>query len=173
MKHLYIGANGNIYSKQYDKEFVLVATCNANVYNSKGRFVNIMGGGNARAMVEYGMYSHGVFLDEVLGNMLVKLNQHKGTKGFVSKDYFLLTAKVNDVDVMFLQTKRHVRNQSPLDLVKKSIHELAKYAQENPDKKIAVPPMGTGLGGLKESDVFPCMEQYLPDNVYLIHREDK
>lgn len=66
--------------------------------------------------------------------------------------------------VFALQTKRHWKDESPIDLVKESISKLKDIAAFK--ATFAIPYPAIGYGGLSESDIQPLIEQ-LPDNVFV------
>lgn len=68
-----------------------------------------------------------------------------------------------------VQTKRHWKNPSPIDLIERSIEELNKEARLITNQHITynLPKPGCGLGGLDwESQVKPLCET-LPNNVII------
>ena len=58
-------------------------------------------------------------------------------------------------------TKRHWRGNSRIEDIDAGLKALAKVIRERDIRSIAVPPLGSGLGGLEWSDVRPRIEKAL------------
>ncbi len=58
-------------------------------------------------------------------------------------------------------TKRHWRGASKIEDVEQGLHALARDIKEKGIKSIAIPPLGSGLGGLDWVDVRPLIEAAL------------
>lgn len=54
-------------------------------------------------------------------------------------------------------TKRHWRNPSPPELVAATVQAIAKTCERHGIRRIGVPPLGCGLGGLRRADVLPLV----------------
>lgn len=63
--------------------------------------------------------------------------------------------------ILNVPTKRHWRQPSRLDDVRRGIEALARVIQERDIRSVAVPPLGCGAGGLAWSEVRPLVEAYL------------
>jgi hypothetical protein len=62
-------------------------------------------------------------------------------------------------------TKNDWRENSTLDLLRRSVSELKKFI--DPSSRYAMPRVGCGLGGLRWEDVKPLLQE-LPDNVTVV-----
>lgn len=64
-------------------------------------------------------------------------------------------------------TKAHYRNPSKIEWVEEILKELRVFLLEGNVKSIAIPALGSGLGGLDYSEVRPLIEKHLSglDNV--------
>jgi hypothetical protein len=71
--------------------------------------------------------------------------------------------------VMSFPTKNNWKDKSNLELIKNSAQRLAEMADELEWKKVFIPPVGCGLGGLSLDVVQPVLEQYLDDRFYIIN----
>ncbi|MGH1471640.1 MAG: type II toxin-antitoxin system antitoxin DNA ADP-ribosyl glycohydrolase DarG [Cellvibrionaceae bacterium] len=60
-------------------------------------------------------------------------------------------------------TKRHWRGASKIEDVELGLHALARDIKEKGIKSIAIPPLGSGLGGLDWADVREVIESILSD----------
>lgn len=73
--------------------------------------------------------------------------------------------------ILFFPTKQHWKNPSKIEWIRDGLEKLIEWQEE--DKKddetfyrnhlftsIAFPPLGCGLGGLKEEDVLPLIERF-------------
>lgn len=121
---------GNLYRNMEGYDFV-VFTSNSTL-NSKKELV--MGKGTAKVIKT--MYPDlpkyfGRIMEENEYNMLFSL-EHK---------------------IITLQTKFHFKNNSPFELVKRSVQKLIKYAEDNPHLKIATPIPGVNNGNLDYMEV--------------------
>ena len=58
-------------------------------------------------------------------------------------------------------TKRHWRDSSRIEDVKAGLVDLARLIRERGIRSIAVPPLGSGLGGLEWAEVRRCIEKAL------------
>lgn len=66
--------------------------------------------------------------------------------------------------IVTFPTKHHWRAESDITLIKQSCHELVALADSNNWKKILLPPVGCGCGGLSfEKDVKPVIGAILDD----------
>ena len=70
-------------------------------------------------------------------------------------------------------TKRHWKGKSRIEDIESGLIALAQEVQERGIKSIAIPPLGSGLGGLEWGDVRPLIEATLnevPDLKVLIYQ---
>ncbi|MDE0523225.1 MAG: macro domain-containing protein [Boseongicola sp.] len=58
-------------------------------------------------------------------------------------------------------TKRHWRGYSRIEDVQEGLKDLVAAVRQREIRSIAVPPLGSGLGGLELSDVRPLIEEAL------------
>lgn len=67
-------------------------------------------------------------------------------------------------------TKRHWRGKSRLEDIEAGLHALVQEIQQRNIRSIAIPPLGSGLGGLDWNDVRLLIEQILAplENVHII-----
>ena len=72
-------------------------------------------------------------------------------------------ALTNPRYVINFPTKRHWRGNSRIEDIDTGLKALAKVIRERDIRSIAVPPLGSGLGGLEWSDVRPRIEKALQD----------
>ena len=70
-------------------------------------------------------------------------------------------ALTNPRYIVNFPTKRHWRNNSRMDDIESGLRALANVIRERGIRSIAVPPLGSGLGGLEWREVRPCIEQAL------------
>lgn len=56
-------------------------------------------------------------------------------------------------------TKDDWRDSSKIEYVENGLKDLIELVKQEQIKSIAIPPLGTGLGGLEQSEVFPLIEQ--------------
>ena len=63
-------------------------------------------------------------------------------------------------DLLLLPTKRHWREKSDLPLIKEGIAALRQWCLLFPDERLAIPPLGCGLGGLNlKTQVLPLLNE--------------
>lgn len=86
-------------------------------------------------------------------------------RGLFNKFYGLLLAEEKYIA---FQTKYHWKNDSPIDLVIKSIEMLSRLANKYPNKTFALPFPAINNGGKKPEEILPYLEQ-LPNNVTVFH----
>ena len=65
--------------------------------------------------------------------------------------------------VINFPTKRHWRGNSRIEDIQAGLKDLAMVIRQHNIRSIAVPPLGSGLGGLEWSDVRPRIEKALRD----------
>ena len=58
-------------------------------------------------------------------------------------------------------TKRHWRGKSRIEDIEAGLDSLVREIRERGIRSIAIPPLGTNLGGLRWGDVRPCIENAL------------
>lgn len=58
-------------------------------------------------------------------------------------------------------TKKHWRNPSNMDWIKDGLRDLERFIREHNIKSIALPPLGSGNGGLDWKEVRPVIEATL------------
>jgi hypothetical protein len=82
---------------------------------------------------------------------------------YANKDYGLVVFP--EYSIGCLQTKRHWKDKSPLDLIEFSLQTLALTATSATDWNFYLPKPGCGLGGLSwELEVEFICKRLLPDN---------
>ena len=59
--------------------------------------------------------------------------------------------------VLHAATKRHWRNPSPIELVRRTIDAIGPHCEAHDIGSVAVPPLGCGLGGLQWTEVRPLL----------------
>ena len=74
---------------------------------------------------------------------------------------FKTGALTNPRYIINFPTKRHWRGGSRIEDIKNGLKDLKRVIQESGIRSVAVPPLGSGLGGLRWSDVRPRIEQAL------------
>ncbi len=79
---------------------------------------------------------------------------------FILEDTSLLGGKKKIIN---FPTKTDWRKPSEYSYIENGLIELSKYIQENSIKSIAIPPLGTGNGGLDWNKVKALIEKYLSD----------
>lgn len=87
-------------------------------------------------------------------------------KMFVSE-----TGKFSPKYIINFPTKRHWRGKSRIEDIENGLDALAREIRERKIRSIAVPPLGSGLGGLDWADVRPRIEKALgefPDTDVLV-----
>ena len=65
--------------------------------------------------------------------------------------------------VINFPTKRHWRGKSRMEDIEAGLHALAQEIRERNIRSIALPPLGSGLGGLQWSRVRPRIEAALQE----------
>ena len=70
-------------------------------------------------------------------------------------------ALTNPRYIVNFPTKRHWRNNSRMDDIESGLRALASVIRERGIRSIAVPPLGSGLGGLEWRKVRSCINQAL------------
>ena len=131
---------GNVFEYE-GLDFICVTT--NSILNSKGELV--MGAGIAlEAKKRYPE------LPTVFGCKVDKL----GVRG---QDYYILQHK----NIIVFQTKRHYRDNSPIDLVSKSVNRLKFLATVFEDSIFGLPFPAINNGGLNREDVLPMASLYL------------
>jgi len=86
-----------------------------------------------------------------------KCNQVNPGKMFVFKTDEVLNPKF----IVNFPTKRHWREKSRIEDIKSGLKDLLAVIKENKIKSIAIPPLGSGLGGLDWLDVKSLIEESL------------
>lgn len=69
-------------------------------------------------------------------------------------------------------TKRHWRGKSRVEDIEAGLVALVETLQSHKIRSVAIPPLGSGLGGLRWSDVRPLIENALaalPDTKVIVH----
>ena len=66
------------------------------------------------------------------------------------------------------QTKLHFANESPLEVVQRSVDSLRRLALKYPDKSFGLPFPAINHGKRTVAEILPFLET-LPDNVYVYH----
>lgn len=87
------------------------------------------------------------------------------SKNLQGKFYGLL---LSHEKYLAFQTKLHYQDESPLDVVSKSVAALERLANKYPDKTFGLPFPGISNGRLSAKVVYPMLLK-LPDNVYVYH----
>ena len=75
--------------------------------------------------------------------------------------------------ILQVPTKRDWRDRSPLRLVARSIKAIGPACIRRGIRKVAVPPLGCGLGGLRTQDVLPLVLEAAREHVeihWVLHR---
>ena len=70
-------------------------------------------------------------------------------------------ALTNPRYIINFPTKRHWRGNSRIEDIRAGLKDLATVIRDRDIRSIAVPPLGSGLGGLEWSDVRPRIEKAL------------
>jgi O-acetyl-ADP-ribose deacetylase (regulator of RNase III) len=65
--------------------------------------------------------------------------------------------------IVNFRTKKHWRNPSKIEWIKEGLVDLKRFIIENRVRSIALPPLGTGNGGLAWDEVRPLIERNLAD----------
>lgn len=149
----------------------LVITTN-NVIKSNGELV--MGAGIALEATKRYPGIAQKFADEIKRSKMIDEAFQE-----VSDDYNIACVRINNQPLIALQTKRHWKNPSPIDLVVQSCQLLFGFvncyeqANENPDidiKKVYMSRPGCGNGGLDWNYVKPLIS-FLDDRFIVCHKE--
>ncbi len=76
------------------------------------------------------------------------------------------------VKIIAFPTKHNWRDPSDIDLIRKSAESMFRFFEHHADLEnepwAVIPKVGCGLGQLDWADVEPVLDQYLPDNVWVI-----
>lgn len=91
-------------------------------------------------------------------------NQIK-SKNLQGKFYGLL---LSHEKYLAFQTKLHYQDESPLDVVSKSVSALERLANKYPDKTFGLPFPAISNGKRTVAEILPMLET-LPNNVYVYH----
>jgi hypothetical protein len=140
--------------KERDKFRINIFTANSVLVPSRLGPLLVMGGGAALAAKRAYPDS-----DALLGEAILKEKDESGDYGYIE-----VTDKFGDI-LGALQAKRHFWDPSPIDLIEWSSKKLAERALEFPSIQYHTNCPGIGLGGLKEEDVLPILEDIFPGNV--------
>ena len=89
-----------------------------------------------------------------------KEKQVKAGSLFILEDTSLLGGKKKIIN---FPTKTDWRKPSEYSYIENGLIELSKYIRENSIKSIAIPPLGTGNGGLDWNKVKALIEKYLSE----------
>jgi O-acetyl-ADP-ribose deacetylase (regulator of RNase III) len=77
----------------------------------------------------------------------------------------MFVTEVNELDgprwIVNFPTKQHWRGNSKMEWITEGLHDLRRFLIENNVKSIAIPPLGTGNGGLNWVEVRPRIEALL------------
>ena len=141
----------NIY-KNYD---AIVCPTNG-VVKKNGELV--MGGGLALQFKKRFPYIPFIWGQKVdlLGNHLSKYSHDK-----------------SDLPVLIsFPSKHHWKDKSDINLIKRSLNELMKCVEEENYKKILLPKVGCGLGGLLWKDIKHIISEQLDDRYTVISNDD-
>jgi len=141
---------GNLWDQQAT---VLCITTNGVIRNDGAL---VMGRGNAKECV---MRNRGI--EFVFGN-LVRTN---GNIVQLSGQYDGLR------QLLLFPVKYHWSRPASMDLILQSTTALAEMANFNRDAIFILPRPGCGNGGLNWDVVKPYIENWLPDNVFVISKE--
>ena len=85
------------------------------------------------------------------------------SKQFTDKTLQLIVADGAPYKVLMVPTKRHWKEESPVGLVKNSIKRIREFLLDRPVSKIAMVPLGAGLGGLDQETVIAWIKEALND----------
>ncbi len=77
---------------------------------------------------------------------------------------FEMSSLTNPRYIINFPTKRHWRGKSSLEDVESGLEDLFRFINDNKIRSIAIPPLGSGLGGLDWNDVRHLIEKEL-DNL--------
>ena len=80
-----------------------------------------------------------------------------------NRKYLLEMREISNPQVVILfPTKDHWKNPSQLTYIENGLQGLVNWLSIQPDKrKVGIPKLGCGLGGLDWKDVYPLITQYL------------
>ncbi|MGB3898154.1 MAG: macro domain-containing protein [Mesorhizobium sp.] len=76
------------------------------------------------------------------------------------------TGRFSPKFIINFPTKRHWRGKSRIEDIESGLVDFIKVLRSHPIKSVAIPPLGSGLGGLRWSEVRPMIEgavKQLPD----------
>ena len=73
------------------------------------------------------------------------------------------TGRLNPRYIVNFPTKRHWRGKSRLEDIEAGLRALAQFIEERRIRSIAIPPLGSGLGGLRWEDVRKRIKKALVD----------
>jgi O-acetyl-ADP-ribose deacetylase (regulator of RNase III) len=73
------------------------------------------------------------------------------------------TGRLNPRYIVNFPTKRHWRGKSRLEDIEAGLDALVQFIRERQIRSIAIPPLGSGLGGLRWQDVKKRIERALAD----------
>lgn len=141
---------------------IWVVTTNAVVKNKGGVYELVMGAGTAKLAA-----SKDPSLPNFIFNQLARLGHNKnitGYGGILTDYYFLMLPKENTA---ILQTKRHFKDPTPIDLLQTSIKMMTLVAKTMPTVIFHMPRPGCGMGGLDWNTTVKKLCESLPDNVYI------
>ena len=138
-----IERKGNLYIPQRIIEHDYIGFTANSVIKSNGALV--MGAGAAK----------------VVRDWIKDIDLKLGAKITPGKDYYI----IREGNIFAFQTKRHWSEDTPLDLLSKSIDLLDKSARKFPSKTFALNFPAIGHGGIKKELVL-AMSKDLPDNVF-------
>lgn len=142
---------GDIFDDEHYLDFIGITT--NSILNKKGELV--MGAGIAKQAKQ----KH-PDLPKLFGDLIKE-------KDVENKFYGMLLAKRKYVA---FQTKLHWKDNSPLDVVQRSIIMLKKTANKYADKTFGIPFPAINNGGLTVEIVLPLLQE-IPDNVIIYHLE--
>lgn len=162
--------NGNIflYAKTiFSQGLPTIAITTNEVVKSDGQAV--MGRGIAKyandklTPVVSMIYQKHTIADE-LGNLIKKHGNHSFFLGVwhdneVNMDYYIVT----------MPTKEHWKNNSDIQLIKRSCNELIWYADKYHLHDIYLPAPGCGCGNLSWDTVYPEISVILDDRFHCVH----
>jgi hypothetical protein len=98
-------------------------------------------------------------------NLFPRLPRELGNQvGVGTHQYGLLLNSTQTLGAF--QTKLDWKNPSTLELIAVSVTALRLWLEQNPEKIVALPYPGIGLGGLMKSAVQPLLEE-LPARVFI------
>lgn len=143
---------GNLWAAHKQGSFIVITT------NTQCRQdgTAIMGGGIALAAAQRykGLDAH--------------YGKHLRSAADPEKPVYLLKDRL-----ILLPTKREVHKLSPLDLVEKNILWLKALSENHPTWRIALIPLGCGLGGLDwGTQVQPLVDEHLSNGMFTVYKND-